>query len=55
MGATGIPWDVHPDGDRFLMLQADASTDDELASQIPRKINIVVNWFEYLKERVPLK
>jgi eukaryotic-like serine/threonine-protein kinase len=41
-------WDISPDGKRFLMLK-----DDPV--QAPRKINIVVNWFEELKQRVPVK
>ena len=40
-------WDISPDGKRFLMLKDDPA-------QAPRKINIVVNWFEELKQRVPV-
>jgi serine/threonine protein kinase len=39
-------WDIHPDGKRFLMLKN---------AEAPRKINIVVNWTEELKQRVPVK
>jgi Tol biopolymer transport system component len=53
MGFFWITLDVHPDGDRFLMLKSDEIIDNESALPIPRKINIVLNWFEYLKERVP--
>jgi len=45
------PWDISRDG-RFLMLKEVAST---AAAEGPRKINIVVNWFEELKQRVPVK
>jgi serine/threonine-protein kinase len=45
--ATGVTYDVTPDGRRFLMVK-DAPT--EQATQI----NVVVNWFEDLKRRVPL-
>ncbi len=38
-------YDVTPDGQRFLMMK-DEGTDSE--------INIVLNWFEELKERVPV-
>ncbi|MEJ2245369.1 MAG: hypothetical protein P8Y80_04655 [Acidobacteriota bacterium] len=42
-------WDIDPTGKRlFLMLKDDPS-------QAPRKINIVLNWFEYLKERLPVE
>jgi len=43
-----IFWDIDPNGKRFLILK-------EVAAQAPRKINIVVNWFEELKQRVPGK
>ena len=42
-----------PDGKRFLMMKetgAPTSSDGG-----PRKINIVLNWFEELKQRVPVK
>ncbi len=53
------PWDIHPDGDRFLLLKPPLEIAAEPASQEPvaagpRKINIVLNWFEELKERVPV-
>jgi serine/threonine protein kinase len=47
-------WDIHPDGKRFLMIKETEITDDESTSVGPRKINIVLNWLEELKERVPL-
>jgi eukaryotic-like serine/threonine-protein kinase len=46
-------WDVHPDGKRFLMVKETESTAS--ATGGPRKINIVVNWFEDLKKLVPVK
>jgi serine/threonine-protein kinase len=53
-GATpGTPWDIHPDGKRFLMLKR-----PEAAAAAPgglRKITIVLNWMEELKQRVPVK
>ena len=48
-----LSWDISPDGKRFLMMkepEAVASTNGG-----PRKINIVLNWFEELKQRVPVK
>ena len=47
-----IPYDIHPDGKRFLMMRTTGST-VESVEQIPQKINIVLNWFEELKEKVP--
>jgi hypothetical protein len=48
-------WDISSDGKRFLTLKAkdDDSSDNETATVAPRKINIVVNWFEELNQRAP--
>jgi eukaryotic-like serine/threonine-protein kinase len=43
-------YDVSPDGQRFLMLKP---TEQEQA--VPTQINVVLNWFEELKRRVPVK
>jgi Tol biopolymer transport system component len=52
IGSSGISWDVSPDGKRFLMIKPAADgTEPEEGS--PRKISIVLNWFEELKQRVP--
>jgi hypothetical protein len=40
-------YDVSPDGQRFLMLKADAQ------AQGPTQINVVLNWFEELKQKAP--
>jgi hypothetical protein len=47
-------WDIHPDGNRFLMMKPAPAREDEPVSANHRKINIVLNWFEELKERVPV-
>jgi hypothetical protein len=58
---TTTPWDISPDGKKFLMIKpsgapAGGSTAEKPAPAPPRpKINIVVNWFEELKQRVPIK
>ena len=49
----GHTWDISPDGKRFLMLKAPGSP--ESTTEGPHKINIVLNWFEELKQRVPVK
>ncbi len=41
-------YDVSPDGQSFLMLKA-----SEQAQAAPTQINVVLNWFEELKRRVP--
>ena len=40
-------YDISPDGQRFVMIQED-TPDSETA-----QINVVLNWFEELKQRVP--
>jgi serine/threonine protein kinase len=53
--SVGTPWDISPDNKRFLMMKEVAST-AKPAAEAPRpKINIVLNWFEELKQRVPIK
>jgi protease II len=50
---TGTPWDIHPDGKRFLMMKPPGPSPS--SEEAPRpKITIVFNWFEELKERVPV-
>jgi Tol biopolymer transport system component len=46
--ATFPNYDVSPDGQRFLMLKP-----SEQAAAAPTQINVVLNWFEELKRRVP--
>ncbi len=41
-------YDVSPDGQRFLMLKP-----TEQAQTAPTQINVVLNWFEELKQKVP--
>jgi hypothetical protein len=48
-------WDVSHDGKRFLMVKPLAPANAASIATGPRKINIVINWFEELKQRVPLK
>ena len=40
-------YDVSPDGQRFLMLKRSEE------AQAPAEINVVLNWFEELKQKVP--
>jgi serine/threonine-protein kinase len=46
--ATLPNYDVSPDGQRFLMLKP-----VEQAQAAPTQINVVLNWFEELKQKVP--
>ena len=55
------PWDIHPNGKKFLMIKPPASAAGEsaagksLAAAPQPKIIVVTNWFAELKQRVPLK
>jgi eukaryotic-like serine/threonine-protein kinase len=52
---TYLYWDISPDSKRFLMIKPSASTGAASAAAGPRKINIVLNWFEELKQKVAVK
>ena len=43
-------YDIAPDGQRFLMIREGAATDAATAEQLV----VVLNWFQELKERVPI-
>ena len=52
-------WDISSDGKRFLAIKtletiAVESSEEEPAPYPRAKINIVLNWFEELKDRVPV-
>ena len=45
------PWDINPNDERFLMIKEyESGTKDTL-----RRINVVLNWFEELKDRVSIE
>ena len=46
--ATFPNYDVSPDGQRFLMLKP-----FDQAQAAPTQVNVVLNWFEELKQKVP--
>jgi len=54
ISGEGTPWDIHPDGKRFLIMKPPGVTASTEVAPRP-KINIVLNWFEELKQRVPAK
>ena len=45
-GQYGNDFDVAPDGQRFLMVRSEQG-------EVPTELNVVLNWFEELKQRVP--
>ena len=51
---SSCPWDIHPQSKRFLMMKELAPAAASQAG-VPRKIIIVLNWFEELKQRVQKK
>jgi serine/threonine-protein kinase len=48
-------WDTSPDGKRFLMIKPGESAADGAPAEIPRKIIVVLNWLNELKDRVPVE
>ena len=48
---VGPLWDITPDGERFVMVLPNTGFD--AGSRVPQ-INVVINWFEELKARVPV-
>lgn len=53
MGFNYAFLDIDPDGKRFLGIQSIPKTNEESPEEPPTKINVVVNWFEELKQKVP--
>ena len=56
---NNTPWDIHPDGDKFLMIKPyemteEGSSEEYTAAEEFRKIVVVTNWFEELKEKAPV-
>ena len=47
-------WAIDPEGKRFLMIKGVEETEDDSTQGETRKIVIVTNWFEELKEKVPV-
>jgi hypothetical protein len=45
IGGTVVNYDISPDGQRFLMIKEEESSQAQ--------INVVLNWFEELKRLVP--
>ena len=47
------PWDISPDGKRFLMMKEVRPAASSIGGLL--QINIVLNWLEELKQRAPRK
>jgi hypothetical protein len=48
--AMSVSYDVSADGQRFLVVK-----ESEAALRSPGQINVVLNWFNELKRRVPTR
>jgi len=48
-GLVSSDYDVSPDAQRFLMVQSNGP------DQTPTQIQVVLNWFTELQQRVPVK
>jgi serine/threonine-protein kinase len=53
-GVLGRAWDVDPNNDRFLMITLPDAAGGETGEPSAVQINVVLNWFEELKQRVPV-
>ena len=47
----GLPHDISPDGQRFLMIKDNASGDQ---ASTPASMVVVLNWAEELKTKAPV-
>ena len=54
VGNAGRTYDVSPDGQRFLMIKDNASS-DQASTAPPASMVVVLNWFEELKARLPAR
>ena len=46
-------YDIMPDGERFVVI-VPADETETTESAPPQQINVILNWIEELKERVPV-
>src|SRR5215471_17204355 len=49
VNVLGIEYDVAPDGNHFIMIQADEPKSP------PTELNVIVNWLEELKRQIPAR
>jgi serine/threonine-protein kinase len=52
---VGRAWDVEPSGERFLIIRAPGATPTEDEPPQTDRIDVVLNWVEELKSRVPVE
>ncbi|MBN2241097.1 MAG: serine/threonine-protein kinase [Acidobacteria bacterium] len=51
---AGSPWDISSDGKRFLMIKPPGTVGEGSVEGDAGKINVVLNWFEELRQKAPL-
>ena len=54
VGTEGTTWDIHPKDGRLLMMKDPLTSIQGGEGESPRRINVVLNWDEELKQRVPV-
>ena len=54
LGGTGTNYDVSPDDKQFVVVQSSSSSADP-TRRINSQINVILNWFTELQQRVPVK
>jgi hypothetical protein len=54
LGGQGRNYDITPDGKHFLVVIPAPDSSGE-ARRTPQQINVVLNWFTELQQRVPVK
>jgi hypothetical protein len=47
-------WDINPKDKRFLMVRTELASLETTTKPVPRRIVLIMNWFEELRERVPV-
>ncbi len=52
-GQVGRAWDVDPKNDRFLMITLQQTSGADTAPAPQPEVNVVLNWFDELRRRVP--
>jgi hypothetical protein len=54
LGGPGRNYDITPDGKHFIVVLPDSSTSGDTKPGPAQQITVVLNWFDELKQRVPV-
>jgi eukaryotic-like serine/threonine-protein kinase len=55
LGGNGRNYDITPDGKQFVVVVPPPNASGEQTRRAPQQINVVLNWFTELQQRVPVK